>query len=323
MVNILNSLYATPKMKHDYRYRLGKIVSRCPQCHRRTFKPYIDVRTGRPLAADVCGRCNREVKCAYHVTPHEYMATHFVKPSLYLHQPPAVPEKPSFLDFKVPEDSDSKLTQDTLFVWMHRLCGYDPAVRLAWQAYDVFHSSELGGSTAFPLYDRFGNLRSVKLMRYGHDGHRCKTGPQSRNFGFMHSRVPGFNYRPCFFGEHLAQAFPKAVICIVESEKTALLCSVYYGWGAGRVWVACGGRSAIRGSVEDTADPYFRLSFLKGREVFLYPDADSVEHWKESAGQLRRICDRVTVVDVQGISGSEDIGDMIVRYYEDRNSNER
>lgn len=57
-----------------YRFSLGKILDRCPQCGRRTFKPYMDNATGLPLDAAACGRCNREVKCRYHMTPAQWFA---------------------------------------------------------------------------------------------------------------------------------------------------------------------------------------------------------------------------------------------------------
>lgn len=40
----------------------------------RRFKPYVD-ENGQMLSA-LCGRCNRENSCGYHLTPSEYFHQH-------------------------------------------------------------------------------------------------------------------------------------------------------------------------------------------------------------------------------------------------------
>lgn len=52
---------------------------------------------------------------------------------------------------------------------------------------------------------------------------------------------------------------------------------------------------------------------MRGRNVRLILDNDSVERWKECTGELRKFCRSVTVEPVAGLTGSEDIGDLIVR----------
>ena len=60
-----------------YRYTLEPYRGRrtrhtCPACQKRNeFTRYIDGETGQPLAPEV-GKCNRENKCGYHLSPAEY-----------------------------------------------------------------------------------------------------------------------------------------------------------------------------------------------------------------------------------------------------------
>ncbi len=61
------------KSNTNFRFSLGRRVGICPQCGHRTLKLYEDRATGWALDAAV-GRCNREVKCKYHVTPAQYFA---------------------------------------------------------------------------------------------------------------------------------------------------------------------------------------------------------------------------------------------------------
>ena len=63
-------------MPLSYRYSLGKLTTVCPACGRRTFKPYVNNLTGQPLARDRAGRCNRQYKCGYHLSPREYFINH-------------------------------------------------------------------------------------------------------------------------------------------------------------------------------------------------------------------------------------------------------
>ena len=85
----------------------------------------------------------------------------------------------------------------------------------------------------------------------------------------------------CLFGQHLMLANPKAVINIVESEKTAVVMSVAYGASALQIWMACCGIGNLTNS-HDLLRPLIEA----GRTIVLYPDRDGVERWQESAKQI-------------------------------------
>ena len=46
----------------------------------------------------------------------------------------------------------------------------------------------------------------------------------------------------CLFGEHLLKQYPKKVVALVESEKTAVICA---GLMPRFLWLATGGKSCI------------------------------------------------------------------------------
>ena len=85
----------------------------------------------------------------------------------------------------------------------------------------------------------------------------------------------------CLFGQHLMLANPKAVINIVESEKTAVVMSVAYGASALQIWMACCGIGNLTNS-HDLLRPLIEA----GRTIVLYPDRDGVERWQKSAKQI-------------------------------------
>ena len=69
----------------------------CPECGgHKAFVRYIDSETKKGIAPEV-GRCNREIKCGYHLTPSQYFGEHleFLNtqgPKSY-NKPRPVPEK--------------------------------------------------------------------------------------------------------------------------------------------------------------------------------------------------------------------------------------
>ena len=107
-------------------------------------------------------------------------------------------------------------------------------------------------------------------MHYRYDGHR--EGFQ----GWTHIPLirvgllpPNWTLYQCLFGEHLLSCRPDAHVCIVESEKTALVmaaCNPEY------IWLATAGSSGL--SPE-------RTKCLSGRRVTLFPDSGCYEKWRK------------------------------------------
>lgn len=140
------------------------------------------------------------------------------------------------------------LNLSPLFRHMVKLFGED-RVRKVWNAYNVTATSK--GGTCFWYLNREGKICHDKVCWYGEDGHRIKTLPMRRQY-----RVgDGFSENP-MFGAH----FKKKPKGILESEKSALYASCYYGG----VWLACGGKSNLH-------DP---------GDIPLYPDRDAEEAWQ-------------------------------------------
>jgi hypothetical protein len=96
---------------------------------------------------------------------------------------------------------------------------------------------------------------------------------------WMHTalKLPDFNLSQCLFGEHLLCDNTKTV-AIVESEKTAVIASIYY---PEMIWLACGGCGNLSLKL---CEP------LKGREVVLFPDAGKFDEWTRKANELSTIC---------------------------------
>ncbi len=190
---------------------------------------------------------------------------------------------------------------DTLSRWMEGL--FPPAqVRFVRAQYGAGALPD--GRTVFPYTDRAGRVIDGKVMAYGTDGHRLKiedsrlkiqdsgdvtqcaqrTGNnlQSSVFNLQSPPVTWLHAidrleRPLplpLFGEDLLGTLPFAPICLVESEKTALVAKL---WRPDCTWLATGGKSTF------TAD---RCRVLAGRTIFVWPDADAIGEWMETAATL-------------------------------------
>lgn len=137
------------------------------------------------------------------------------------------------------------------------------------------------GRTIFWQIDSMGRVRSGKLIHYdAGTGKRIK----GLNTSWVHSELKltgelpqGFSLRQCFFGEHLLARQIEKAVCIVESEKTAVVARLFM---PSFVWLSTGGSGNLSLS---------RLRVLKGRRVALYPDSSQFGRWSAKAEEARRL----------------------------------
>lgn len=128
------------------------------------------------------------------------------------------------------------------------------------------------GATVFWQIDKSHKIRNGKIILYNSEtGKRVR----SENVSWLHSvtETPELKQIQCLFGEHLLNGNSKPV-AIVESEKTAMICSVYL---PKFIWLATG---SIEGLTLQ------RTEILKGRTVMLYPDLKAYDIWAKKAKQL-------------------------------------
>jgi hypothetical protein len=251
----------------------------CPSCGaKHEFAPYIDNETGE-LLPDHVGRCNRELHCGYHYTPKQYFADKKENTSFHLtSKPKAEIEKPiSYIPFDYIEKSTRGYSANNFFLFLANRFTKPIAVELC-AKYFVGTSKHWDGANIFWQIDIEGNVRAGKIMHY-----EAITGKRTREpydrITWVHSvlKLPEFNLKQCFFGEHLLTEFPDKSVCIVESEKTAIICSLFFPKFN---WLATGGKNGCRWL------EYSVNKVLRNKRVILYPDANSYDAWKERASKL-------------------------------------
>ena len=169
----------------------------------------------------------------------------------------------------------------SLFRWMCTLFD-EEKVRDAWRRYNV--TTDGKGNAVFWYVDQSQRILYDKRILYGEDGHRDKAFFPGRQF-----RVANGYCGRCYFGACLPDDGKRAFIC--ESEKTALLASLYYG---GRRFLATGGKGNLR-EVEPN--------------MMLVPDLDAREEWEEK-GEVWRWWEKWGI-PLEEMPEKADVGDMI------------
>ena len=139
------------------------------------------------------------------------------------------------------------------------------------------------GRVVFWQIDHNGIPRAAKLMKYLPDGHRDKQAHPGWIYnqdGCRQQLEPDKHeiIKP-LFGSHLMNRYQKAVVNIVESEKTALVMANYYGDFDSQIWMACGGLKFLQ---LDSLQPLID----QGRTIWLWPDKDGREAWQTVCDKL-------------------------------------
>jgi hypothetical protein len=266
---------------------------RCPACQHRnkTFTRYIDTETCDHLHPDV-GRCSRDNNCGYHYPPKKYFQDNnisFDTLSIFSERirPEPVQLKPaSFIPANLFKASLKGHSANTFIQFITGRFGADAAGQMIGR-YFIGTSKhwEGAGATIFWQIDLNGKIRTGKIMLYNPaTGKRVKE--LFDHFNWVHSvlKLPDFSLQQCFFGEHLL-AHKSKTVAIVESEKSAIIASLYF---PKFIWLATGGKGGLDA---------VKFSALKGRNVVLFPDlskpkegkATAFEEWSSKAKEFEAI----------------------------------
>ena len=266
-----------------YKYTLSKYEAggrnryTCPHCgQRKCFSRYVDTGTNESLEYNV-GKCDHVNSCGYHYTPSEFFRDHparrptdwqetaETRPAKPLPAPP--PPRPlCTVDPTYVNRSQSPRSQFVSWLTM-RFPAKAEAIHKALCDYHLGATRD--GGVIFWQIDPQGRVRSGKVMHYGTDGHRTGNPYWVHTLLQRQGQLPtDWTLTQCLFGEHLLSQRPADTVCLVESEKTAIICALFY---PSFLWLATGGCGQL--SVE-------KLKRLIGRKVVVYPDSGALEKWE-------------------------------------------
>lgn len=324
-------------MEHYYslaKYKGKSSRLTCPSCGKPfCFSPYVDPQDA--ILAPECGRCDHESSCGYHLTPSQYFQAHpEAKPTTEeWRRPPEwmknrqrmTPRQSSIILPPAPTDTSNvctlpmdlvmrsvKLEPPSTFLLFLRTL-FDSAT-IQWLVNEYLIGVTKKREAVFYQIDTEDRCRSGKIIGFDiKTGHRIKDDANSIPVNWVHTVLKKQGILPqdwtltqCLFGEHLLKKYPDKVVCLVESEKTAIIGA---GFDPDCVWVATGGK----GQLND------KVNVLVGRKILAFPDIDATEDWSEKL--LKRPYLSYIVSDLLETYASEedrankiDIADFLIRW---------
>jgi len=267
----------------------------CPNCKKRdkTFSRYIDLETGKHVA-DHVGRCNSEISCGYHYTPKQYYSdnnltnpnNNFSKETYCKTKQPELVKAYTLISNEIFKQSLANYRKNNFVSYLLTLFGINITKNLI-DKYKIGTSKYWIGSTVFWQVDVYGKVRSGKIMLYNpKTGKRVKV--PFNHITWVHKVIGDSNFglNQCLFGEHLLATSNKPV-AVCESEKTAIIASVYY---PEYTWLASGQLNGLNAK---------KCEVLAGRDVILFPDVSMIERgklstfqkWEAKANEMSNITD--------------------------------
>ncbi len=272
---------------NEYRYQLeSKRLTghqprklTCPHCgKKKCLVRYVDTRNGFSYVADSVGKCDHQHSCGYHYKPSEYYHDNQwareadPHPERYCQPLPPPPFQPLPMNYVLRSQSPHSVFWQWFASDVARRLHLSPSqLQRVYQDYLI--GATRRGNVIFWQIDQQGQVHGGHIMQYRTDGHR--DGFQ----GWTHTPLiragllpPDWQLYQCFFGLHLLPRRPDAHVCLVESEKTALVMAAYL---PEHLWMATSGSGGLTPE---------KAECLRGRRVTLFPDSGCYEKW---SGQMR------------------------------------
>lgn len=295
----------------EYRYQLEsrsltgrrQQKARCPQCGRRSLVRYVDASRGFQYVDNSVGRCDHEQSCGYHLKPSGFYADHpWMEQPGAVRRPPSPPKPKPFqpLSYEYVERSHSP--RSTFWQWFSRVFAPQRGISPE-RVSQLFGDYRIGatreGHVIFWQIDRRQQVHGGHIMAYQPDGHRHGLQGWTHIPLIRQGLLPlDYQLRQCLFGEHLLTEHPERAVCLVESEKTALVMAALE---PRHRWLATSGSGGL--SEE-------KLECLRGRRVVVFPDSGCYQKWKERLAAIPWL--RYTISDgLEQYPPNTDLADLV------------
>ena len=282
-----------------YKYNLDKSSKKfiCPKCNKRTFVKFIEIETGNYLN-DEFGRCDRETSCGYHNNPKGEINNSFELKYI------ASPE-PSFHDLELVDKSMNDYLNNN-FINFLKTIFTDEEVKKVTNKYFIGTSKFWNGATVFWQIDNNELVHAGKVLQYVSDtGKRYKTNFGKSLINWVHSilKLNDFNLNQCLFGLHLINETNQKTLAIVESEKTAVIMSLFK---PEYVWLSTGSKQGFK---------YNMLLPIKKYNIVAFPDKGEYKDWLNKSIELNKMGFKVDVnnwLENSTYSNGTDLADVYI-----------
>lgn len=197
-------------------------------------------------------------------------------------------ELPSFHELELLEKMYNNKECKCNFIEFLKLHFSDDDVLTATQNYLITGTDRpWKGSVVFWQIDEHERIRHGKIMQYA-----PKTGKRVKQNGKAQMstirsvlKLEGFTLKQCLFGLHLTTQNYSKPIGLVESEKTAVMMSLFVPQ---LIWLATGSKSGFKSEY---------LEPIKNRQIIAYPDKGEFQDWEHKAKALNKAGYKIVLND--------------------------
>lgn len=279
-----------------YKWFLEKANNKftCPHCGaEKRFKRYVYEHNGQYIDESV-GMCDRINNCGYHYTPKQFFEDRGIdanskilkgynnlKNNKYNQVKQNQEIKIFILDKKWITES---LSNETSFVKFLETKFTKEQINEIQRLYFLGEVDNCDGKEKDVIFwqvDILKRVRAGKIMKYdkitGKRLHSQEAINWVHKVKVVKEELPeDWKMTQCLFGEHLLAIYPQKPICLVESEKAAIIASVYF---SEYNWLSTGGASQFTKE---------RCQSLKGKTIELFPDLGMFDTWKIKATEIEK-----------------------------------
>jgi hypothetical protein len=267
----------TPMSVYSFPYRLEKSPKKkgdCPECgHKNKFRYYEDQNGNRIQNA---GKCERINECNYHAKPNQEQIKGIMSAGFDRKPEPTVetifPDKNMLSVIQNYEKDHSSN--------FHKFC---ISLDIPLNHVQKWGVGTNKGNTVFIIRNVDNKMVNTKTFRYLLNGKRDK---EINSFSLKQPENKNTKYGMVLFGEHLLDTEKNKIVCVVESEKSAVICSYFFPHFD---FVACGAANGL------TAE---KLPTLFGRKIYWLADADKAGRENSSIKNLKAYQQNFEVIDL-------------------------
>jgi len=256
----------------QFKYSLAKKgKENCPNCNKKTFVLYLETETGNKMQG--FGRCDREQSCGFHKKPES-------NDVVFIPKHEEIKKETQYLSLKLVEKHFLELDCNLITFLKTRF----DTLQIRKARFDYLLSS-IRNNTIFWQIDQLERVRSGKIMEYNPStGKRVKDDTGKAHINWMHKQP--YNLKQCLFGLHLTKEDKTKTIAIVESEKTAVIMSMFV---PDFLWLATGSKSGFK--IE-------YLQSIKLRKIISFPDKGCYKEWFNKALEMNNFGYNITTSDI-------------------------
>lgn len=253
-----------------YKYSLDKSSKKfvCPNCNKKTFVKFIN-NESKLYLNNIDGRCDRESKCGYFKKPSENMFetrnTNFVDEII----------QPTYHKNEIIQTYYNEKQHCNFIKYLLKHFNFENVLQSIGK-YHIGSTNYWQNATVFWQIDNCNMIRAGKIMLYNSvSGKRVKQPFNHVSWIHKQQKLNNFVLQQCLFGLHQINEIGKGdTICIVESEKTAIIMSIV---APKYLWLASGSKTGFKKEM---------LQPIKEFNIIAYPDKTEYQTWNQKATQL-------------------------------------